>query len=200
MITVLDRKITHNSDELDPFNDDSNILLKESNLDTNQLCSAIHPGPTTVNTLVVTEALSIDEVVHAWRSHPGRSGDETLAVVSIGETVRSAATQPTPQTLHGGPIEFTSVPSVEALDEIGYAIDRYLTDWSKHDTRIMVCFHALDSLLNRIDRLRVVRFLAAVIERAQTAQAAAHYHINPTDHDPRTITRVESLFAHRHTP
>lgn len=146
--------------------------------------------------LTVTLNDTVDGVVDDWERHAGGRPAE-LAVVSVGETTRSAA------AASGGDgivdltdgIKTAAVSDASDLTGLGIRISQCLSAWEDDvDQRIVVCFDSLTSLLQFADIKRVFRFLHVLTSRIRKAGARAHFHVDPVAHDEQTLATLRSLF------
>lgn len=151
--------------------------------------------PDDVACLVVSLNDTVDGVVDGWRHH-GRSASGELAVVSVGETTRSAAAA---AGSSAGMVELsddvrtTTVSDASDLTGLGIRISECLKAWNGRD-EVVVCFDSLTSLLQFADVKRVFQFLHVLTSRFREAGARAHFHIAPAAHDDQTIATLRSLF------
>lgn len=144
--------------------------------------------------LVVSLNDPVDAVVDGWRRH-GHAGSGELAVVSVGETTRSAAAV----AGSGSVVELTddvkttTVSDASDLTGLGIRISECLKAWSDRE-EVVVCFDSLTSLLQFSDVKRVFQFLHVLTSRFHEVDARAHFHIAPAAHDDQTIATLRSLF------
>jgi hypothetical protein len=113
-------------------------------------------------------------------------------------------------TADGGPPETTvlveeverdgagSYPDVERIVEepadlmgLGITVSERLTDWG---TGSLLIFESLTVLLEHVELKRAFRFLHVLVNRVKATGATAHYHLDPDQHDDRTIATLTSLF------
>ena len=77
------------------------------------------------------------------------------------------------------------------LTGLGITISERLTDWSPDS---LLIFESLTVLLEYVDLKRVFRFLHVLVNRVKATGAVAHYHLDPGEHDDRTVATLTSLF------
>jgi hypothetical protein len=186
-------------DSLRPTPRGDSALLFTSSIQEGGTCVGFAAGEpaTDVACLTVTLNGSVDGVVDEWERHAGgRPAD--LAVVSVGETTRSAAA-----ASGGGDrivdltdgIKTAAVTDASDLTGLGIRISQCLRAWEDEvDRRIVVCFDSLTSLLQFADIKRVFRFLHVLTSRIRKAGARAHFHVHPVAHDEQTLATLRSLF------
>lgn len=142
--------------------------------------------------LAISYTRSADEVLESWRNQSGGT-PEALAVVTVGEMTRSAAVSAgTPEVG-----ETTAVESLESPDDLtglGIVIGQQLTRWEDGDEPVYLCFDSLTVLLQYVDLQRAFRFLHVLSGRVAGFGVHAHYHLDPTAVDDRTVATVTSLF------
>lgn len=151
--------------------------------------------PEGVRVLGVSYTRTPDDWVEAWRERVDGIPSE-LVVVDVGGGRRSAAATSSPSSIAAG--EATEVPvrpveSPEDLTGLGIALGKQLEAWSDGGP-IVVCFDSLTVLLQYVDLQRAFRFLHVLTGRMGAAGARAHYHLDPTAVDDRTVATLTSLF------
>jgi hypothetical protein len=96
---------------------------------------------------------------------------------------------------YDGPVDIRPVSSPRDLRRIGIIASRILSEWEDNPSSTTVCFHSLSDMLSLTDdRQRLFRFLHVLHSRIQSADARAHYHLDPAQHDEKSIRTFESLF------
>ncbi|MFB6172069.1 MAG: hypothetical protein ABEJ23_06010 [Haloarculaceae archaeon] len=148
------------------------------------------PGET--DALFVTLTASPDARIDHWRTRVSPSPPANLGVVSVDESTRSAAARSASATTANGHVRSVSSPG--DLTGLGIAISEYLSEWHGDGNRTVVCFHSLTPLLQYADARRVFQFLHVLTRRVESADAVAHYHLDPSAHDERTVRMLSSLF------
>lgn len=94
-----------------------------------------------------------------------------------------------------GPVDIRTVSNPGDLRRIGIVASRILSEWDDDPGPTTVCFHSLSDLLALTgDRQRLFRFLHVLRGRVQAADARAHYHLDPTQHDDESVSTFTSLF------
>ena len=88
------------------------------------------------------------------------------------------------------------VSSPSDLTTLGVRVTDRLDDWlpATGDDQTVVCFESISTLLQYADRQRTYEFLDAITQRIGTADAIAHYHMDPAAHDDETVARLKGLF------
>lgn len=113
--------------------------------------------------------------------------------VCIGERTRSAASTPSRTELSPGHATVQVVPNPTDLAQIGLLVNEYLEEWDD-DGLTVICFHSLSDLLEHVDLQIAFRFLHVLTGRIATADAQAHYHLDPDATDEGTIRTLSMLF------
>ena len=132
-----------------------------------------------------------DRTARAVRSD-GPPGDTTF--VCIGERTRSAATSSSSTDLTPGGTTVRVVPDPSNLARIGLVVNDCLEEWADSSGQTVICFHSLSNLLEYVDLQTAFRFLHVLTGRISTADAQAHFHIDPTAHDEETVRTLSMLF------
>jgi len=116
-------------------------------------------------------------------SFPDGAGEPSFSVIAVGETATAD-----PETLGDVSVETVSAPA--DLTGLGITLSQTL---SKTDD-VTLCFDSLSALLQYVDRETAYEFLHAVTGQLYAAGATAHFHLDPTAHDRRTVDTLASLF------
>jgi hypothetical protein len=109
-------------------------------------------------------------------------GGASLTVISVGDTAAD-----------GSPPSDVAVQTVSTatdLTGLGVTLSQTISD---HED-IVLCFDSLTVLLQYVDRETAYEFLNAVTGHLYAADARAHFHLDPTAHDRRTVDALASLF------
>jgi hypothetical protein len=77
------------------------------------------------------------------------------------------------------------------LTGLGITVSERLTDWGSDS---LLIFESLTVLLEHVELKRAFRFLHVLVNRVKATGATAHYHLDPGEHDDRTIATLTSLF------
>lgn len=128
----------------------------------------------------------------AVRRAGGPPGDTTF--VCIGERTRSAASAPSAADSIPGGATLQVVPDPTDLARIGVIVNECLEEWAGDDARIVICYHSLTDLLERVDLQTAFRFLHVLTGRIGVADARAHFHLDPAEHDEQTVGTLSLLF------
>jgi len=112
-------------------------------------------------------------------NHPSTGRKRLLAVGDHGD-LRSSR----------GDVDVVSIDDPADLSSLGIEISGFLTDAGE----TMLCFQSLTELLNHSDLERAFRFLHVLAGRIRGADAVAHFHIDPTAHEPRDLNTLAALF------
>lgn len=82
------------------------------------------------------------------------------------------------------------------LTGLGIEIGQFLqkVERTPGATETSMCFDSVTSLLRFVDTGKAFRFLHFVTERVSSADARAHYHVNPSALDERTLATIRILF------
>jgi len=91
-------------------------------------------------------------------------------------------------------VEWATVESVNSpsdLTGLGIDIGEFLSAW---DGNVVVCFDSLTAMLQYVELETAYEFLHAITGQLYAADARAHFHIDPSAHDERTVDSITSLF------
>lgn len=159
----------------------ANVLVLSERLDSDARVAYLEDlvTPELVNLLVVSFA---DDPAR-WLTDWEQVGDPPGTSVLVEEAEREA---------EGGPGVERLAEEPEDLTGLGIAISERLTDW-QHDESLLI-FESLTVLLGHVDLKRLFRFLHVLVNRVKATGATAHYHLDPSAHDDRTVATLTSLF------
>lgn len=158
------------------------------------------PGdPAETNILCVSFMRSREDLRTKWDQHVGTAPGDA-AVVDVAADTRSAGTVETPSG--DPPADTTFAPRVEEvttpsdLTTLGVRITDCLSDWEAQASprRSVACFESITTLLQYADRERTFKFLHVLTDHFASADATAHYHLDPTVPDEETLEMLMSLF------
>lgn len=147
--------------------------------------------------LSVTFNQSPDARLERWRTGNGPGDAANLGFVVVGDGVRSAAAaQPAgggPELEAPGPTVL-SVSSPGDLTGIGIKLGQLFDDWADDGNELLLCFHTLTTLLQYAEFKSVYEFVHVLTGQIRSRGGLAHYHLDPTAHDQRTVNRLQGLF------
>lgn len=106
----------------------------------------------------------------------------SLSVIAIGD-------MPT-LTPDADDVTVRSVSTPDDLTGLGITLSQAL---STHEDAV-VCFDSLTVLLRYVDTETAYEFLNVLTGHLYAADARAHFHLDPTTHDTRTVDALASLF------
>lgn len=144
--------------------------------------------------VLVACARSPESLLSVWDEHVDTNTVER-AVVNVDMLTRSASADADASAVATGPgddIRLVTIDDPDDLVDIGAAIERALDDPAADDT--VLCFHSLTDLIQHRDTRSMFTFLESLTGTVERAGATAHYHMDPTVHDPETIRTIEGLF------
>lgn len=149
--------------------------------------------PVDVDLLSVPLDGSVDDVLDKWSRQTGSTPGRT-AVVTTGETTRGAATATTGVSTIGSDVAVASVSDPGDLTGLGIKISQCLSSWEEDDNDLVLCFDSLTTLLQFAELRRVFQFVHVLTQRAESAGATAHFHMDPSAHSQQEIATLRSLF------
>jgi len=156
-------------------------------------------NPAEENILCVSFMRSRDKLRTEWDQHVGTAPGDA-AVVDVAADTRSAGAA---ETVSGKPLaDTTFTPRVEEvttpsdLTTLGVRITDCLNDWDVQATtrQTVACFESITTLLQYADRERTFKFLHVLTDHFASADATAHYHLDPTVPDEETLEMLITLF------
>lgn len=142
------------------------------------------------NALWVSYTKSPDRQVRRFRSRSA-SAPRNVGVISVDDAARSAAAVGNDGDA-GAVVE--TVTSPNDLTGLGIRITEHLTRWQGTEGRTVVCFDSLTALLQYVELETAYQFLHVLTGRFASVGAFAHFHMDPTAHDDRTVETIISLF------
>lgn len=169
----------------------------ESDMDgaCGELLGVFDPDSTDYLTVSLTE--SPDARLQHWREHVDAELPARVGVVCCGET-RSVAvadgSRGTRLSLPGTDVQVTNVSSPGDLTGLGMKVSKCASAWEDDGNETVFCFDSLTTLLQYADLKRVFQFVHVLLERLQSEGAFAHFHLDPSAHDDRTLATLRSLF------
>lgn len=181
----------------------SNVLLLSESLDghVDDACGELvsETDPESTDLLVVSLLGSIDARIGAYRAAASSSRlPAKVAFVTSGDGTRSAAAARTGTSslLADDETQFatTSVSDPGDLTGIGMKVSRCLDSWTDDGNQTVVCFHSLTVLVQYVGLQKAFQFLHVLTSRIEAAGAIAHFHLDPSACDDRTVATLRSLF------
>lgn len=144
----------------------------------NAVCGSLlaRAPPEQLHTIAVTYNRSAREWLDHARDHVGG----TPASVRLIDTGRTGDGDPV--VVLESPDDLTGL-EIAITDPLPYG-----------DGTTVFCFDSLTALLQYVDVDRAYRFLHALVERLWSADAHAHFHMDPAAHDPETVATFAALF------
>ena len=147
--------------------------------------------------LSVTFNESPDDQRERWRRDGGPTEPANLGFVVVGGDVRSAAAVQAPTdgpTIGDVGPTVTTVSSPGDLTGIGIELGHFFEDWADDGNALVLCFRSLTTFLQYADLRSVYRFVHVLTGRVRNAGGLAHFHLDPSAHDQRTINTLQGLF------
>lgn len=175
----------------------SNILVLENtaNHHTNEACADLlrTKPPDQENLLSVTYASSSTDRYFTWHAH-SEGGPANLGLLIVGDFTRSTSPQSTNESLDPGAVRVETVADPTNLSELEIEISERLTAWQENEKQTVMCFRSLTDLLQHVETPQAIRFLHRLTRHIASADAVAHYHLNPTLLDDETVETLKPLF------
>lgn len=163
----------------------TNVLLTGPTLHTTARDTCVDLlAPTSaseLDVLWVAYTGSMADRIEDWQANTDGSASR-LTVFGLGEGQGAAIEGEASVRQVGTPADLTG---------LGIAIRDHLESPAG---RVVVCFHSLTSLLQYVDLETAYEFLHVLTGQLYTADALAHFHLDPDAHDEQTVTTLTSLF------
>jgi len=113
-----------------------------------------------------------------------------IDIISVSDMCHSSPTRSEMTERHTGQL---SAVNRSDLTGLGIEINELLSRHD-HDAPVELWFDSVTSLIPDIDFERVFRFLHILTARVKRTRATAFYLVDPTVHDPQTVTSLTYLF------
>lgn len=148
--------------------------------------------PAETSVLWVSFARSLDDRLDVWRTHVNNELPTRMGFVDVGSSKRTETLADTVQGTDGD----VSIETVSPTDltGLGIALTEYASQWSHASGHLTICFHSLSILLQYVGLRHAFRFLHNTAGVLRSADATAHFHMDPSVHDDRTVNTARMLF------
>lgn len=169
-----------------------NYLYVSSDPRTERSCFEPFARVDPVETSLAVVTRSPSETLPRWRRvHTDPPAD--VSVVSISDQARSVATDdPAAGAPTGDGIWAVSHPG--DLTGIGIALTEIVAEQATPDRRLVICFEALDAVLQYAPVKPAYRFLHQLTTRLERADAVAHFHVARYQFGDGPADRIRPLF------
>lgn len=151
-------------------------------------------NPNQQNVLFFTFTQSPADRLQAWQTWIGNTPPTEATIVSVGEESRSAGFS-TDLISPDSQLSIETVANGGDLTKLGIVLTNQLGQWNKNTDQTVVCFHSLTTVLQYVELDRLFRFLHVALQRLRTADAIAHFHLDPSAHDQQTVNTLGQLFS-----
>jgi hypothetical protein len=146
-------------------------------------------APERLDVLRITYSQEADEVVSEWRrAHgdlPARTG-----IVRVGDQASLTGRDPDAADMEGVAVTTANPNDVTGL---GMRLNNYLGDHDP-DLQLVVCFDSLTQMLQFTDVQSAFKFVHMFTGQLREVDAIAHFHMDPSAHDPQTVSRLKPAF------
>jgi hypothetical protein len=146
--------------------------------------------PTGYDVLAIDYRQTPAQWVEEWKRHVG-DRPRSCVVVSVDET-RGSATSASTAAVPAGRNTAKTIDNPGDLTGLGITVSEYLSEQA--GPQAFVTFDSLTVLLQYVELQRAFRFLHVLTNRVSTADALAHYHMDPAAHTEREVATLASLF------
>ncbi|MFB6296541.1 MAG: hypothetical protein ABEH66_06870, partial [Halobacteriales archaeon] len=148
--------------------------------------------PSEEDVLAVTLTDSPDDWMDEWERSVGPERPAKLSFVSADDGMRSAAAGGGGGALSGN-MSVDTVSNPSDLTGLGMHISERLSGWQGDGNQIVVDFDSLTTLLEYAPRESVFKFIHVLKGRVDSADAVAHYHMDPSAHAPQEVSTFKTL-------
>jgi hypothetical protein len=176
----------------------SNVLLLSSSFDSvaSDVCSELLTieRPSEEDVLAVTLTDSPDDWMDEWQRTVGPERPAKTCFVTADDGMRSAAAGAggTAAALPGN-MTVNTVSNPSDLTGLGMHISEQLSKWQDDGNQIVLDFDSVTTLLEYAARESVFKFMHVLKGRVDSADAVAHYHMDPAAHEPQEVSTFKSL-------
>jgi hypothetical protein len=183
--------------DADTFRSASNVMLLTPSIDTvgarvcGELLSVQRSSEEDVLAVIIDD--TPDEWLDKWEQSVGPERPAKTSFVSVDEQTRSVAAGAPVDSALPGDMRIHTVSSPSDLTGIGMRISDQLSDWDADGNRTIVDFDSLTALLESNGQESVFNFMHVLSGRITTADALAHYHMDPAAHDDQEINTFKSV-------
>jgi len=122
-----------------------------------------------------------------WNEH---IGEDPLEYVVLCVSCDDAAIE----AVKGDVTRIERIDDPTDLVDIGTTVGGLLSDPTSNAVTRDLCVYSLTALIDHNDTRDVFTFLEVLTSSVDRAGARAHYHMDPTAHDPETVRTLEELF------
>lgn len=137
---------------------------------------------------------SVEQILANWERWADNDLPAHLTIIRVADQMALS-----PSGSHDSPdgaasLSVESISSPGDLTGLGMRFSEEIGDVDDRSDHITVCFNDLTTLLQYTDLQTVFRFLHVITGQVRTADARAHYHLNPLAHDDQTLNTLLQLF------
>lgn len=94
---------------------------------------------------------------------------------------------------HDAP-EITTLREPGNLTKIGVEFAEALNEWRDAPERTMICIHSVTALVQYAEFTQAFKFLHELTNEVEQTNAVAHYHMDPSAHEDKTVGKIKRLF------
>ena len=132
---------------------------------------------------------SPEDLLRTWELHVDSEPPEAAAFLMLGG-------QPTTDfaPIDNGDRIVHPIQNPSNLTDIGVASSKVLGEWHAQGRAVACCFRSITTLLQYVESRTVYRFLHQFSQQIASVGGVAHYHMDPTAHDPPVVNTMLTLF------
>jgi hypothetical protein len=149
-------------------------------------------APESVDLLRVVYHRTPEQLLDEWERHRGDQPANTV-IVGVDDRVQSSALESDSPGAEARNIEVLAA-NPNDLTGLGMELNTALTELSKTDNQVYVCFDSVTALLQFVDTESAYKFLHMFTGQLHTVGAIAHFHMDPDAHDKQTLSRLKTTF------
>jgi len=166
------------------------VLVPSFGGDTSDVCTDLCAGadPPSATVMSVTYRQSPSEWIETWESNTETSPAHGM-VIGVGDQPDSGLDGTDHWTVE-------NVENASDLTGLGIKLSEFLTRANESESvdQLRLCFDSVTALLQYANVKQTFRFLHVVTGRVKSANAVAHYHLDPAAHDQQALATLKGLF------
>jgi hypothetical protein len=171
--------------------DAGNVLVTTDDVAT---CTGCLDGGDPNRRAELTVTYPSESAEDAGFGNHGRMQPAKKGLVSVGDTIRSAAAWERAGPDFTGAVAQDAIADPTNLQRLGTSISEFCQRWDDGDYDIYVCFDSLSALLEYTSPEVVFQFCHVLTKRLESVDATGHFHLDPDRHEDETVATFQSIF------
>lgn len=145
--------------------------------------------------IYVVSSTDLSSYLDVWGGECATHAPERTYFLVLGGASRaSSETGSFPGTMGGIDVVVRTVDSPGNLTKIGVEINQILDEATADGTAPGICFETLTPLIQYSDVEKVYKFLHVFTNQVVGVGAKAHYHLDPSAHEPTDVNLLKTNF------